>query len=98
MRARGKLTLFVWQASGGQGDSELGRTMDECLGQFSTDDMALLEQMVASNFEDALMVSSLSKLQQHQLNIASQLNQIFAESIRSNTALLNSNKPRKDAK
>jgi len=36
--------------------------MDECLGQFSTDDMELLERLVASNFEDALMISSLSKL------------------------------------
>ena len=62
--------------------------MDECLGQFSTDDMELLEQMVASNFEDALMIGSLSKLQQHQLGISSQLNQIFAESIRTNTNLL----------
>lgn len=62
--------------------------MDECLGQFSTDDMELLESLVASNFEDALMISSLSKLQQHQLRISSQLNQIFADSIRTNTNLL----------
>lgn len=48
--------------NGGEGDSDLGRIMDECLGQFSTDDMELLEQMVASNFEDALMIGSLSKL------------------------------------
>lgn len=51
--------------NGGEGDADLGRLMDECLGQFSTDDMDLLENMVASNFEDALMISSLSKLQQH---------------------------------
>ena len=48
--------------------------MDECLGQFSTGDMDLLESMVAANFEDALMISSLAKLQQHQLVISSQLN------------------------
>jgi len=59
--------------------------MDECLGQFSTDDMDLLEAMVASNFEDAIMISSLAKLQKHQLNISSQLNKIFADSIRTNT-------------
>ena len=47
------------------GDSELGRTMGDCLGQFSTDDMELLESLVVSNFEDALMLSSLSKLQSH---------------------------------
>jgi len=57
--------------NGGEGNSDLGRLMDECLGQFSTDDMDLLEAMVASNFEDALMISSLSKLQQHQLGISS---------------------------
>lgn len=60
--------------NGGEGESELGRLMDECLGQFSTDDMDLLESMVASNFEDALMISSLSKLQQHHLSVSSQLN------------------------
>ena len=50
--------------------------------------MQLLEDMVASNFEDALMISSLSKLQQRQMTISSQLNSIFAESIRNNTNLL----------
>jgi len=44
------------------GDSELGRNLDDCLGQFSTDDMNLLESLIASNFEDALMMNSLSKL------------------------------------
>ena len=64
------------------GDSELGRLMDDCLGQFSTDDMAMLESMIVSNYEDALMISNLSKLQQHQLRISEKLNQIFAESIK----------------
>lgn len=58
--------------------------MNECLGQFSTDDMDLLESLIASNFEDALMINNLSKLQQHQLRISGQLNQIFAESIKTN--------------
>lgn len=61
-----------------EGDSELGRALDDCLGQFSTDDMDLLESMLASNFEDALMISNLSKLQRHQLRVSGQLNQIFA--------------------
>lgn len=78
--------------NGGDGDSELARLMDECLGQFSTDDMALLEQMVASNFEDALMIGSLAKLQQHQLVISGQLNSIFADSIRTNSSLTLSKK------
>ena len=53
-----------------EGDSELGRTLEDCLGQFSTDDMDLLESLVASNFEDALLISSLSKLQGHQMQIS----------------------------
>lgn len=51
------------------GDSQLGRMMDDCLGQFSTDDMAMLEAMIVSNFEDAVMISNLSKLQKYQLRI-----------------------------
>jgi hypothetical protein len=43
----------------------MGRLLNECMTEFSTDDMSLLESLIASNFEDALMVSSLSKLQQH---------------------------------
>jgi hypothetical protein len=35
------------------------------MGQFSTDDMTLLETLIAGNFEDSLMIGSLSKLQQH---------------------------------
>jgi hypothetical protein len=40
----------------------MGRMMDECLGQFSNDDMDLLESLIASNFEDAIMINNLSKL------------------------------------
>lgn len=63
------------------GDSELGRMMDDCLGQFSTDDMSMLESMIVNNFEDAVMISNLSKLQKYQLRIQEKLNLIFAESI-----------------
>jgi hypothetical protein len=51
------------------------------MGQFSTDDMILLESLIASNFEDSLMIGSLSKLQQHQLHISERLNSIFADSV-----------------
>ena len=78
-----------------EGDSELGRTLEDCLGQFSTDDMDLLESLVASNFEDALLISSLSKLQSHQMRISGQINSLFAESIKTNTSYLQ-NKPRKE--
>lgn len=76
------------------GDSKLGRMMDDCLGQFSTDDMTMLEQMIVSNYEDAVMISNLSKLQSAQLRIQEKLNQIFAESITTQPHL---NKLRKQA-
>jgi hypothetical protein len=51
------------------------------MAQFSSDDMALLESSVASNFEDALIIGSLSKLQQHQLNISERLNSLLADNV-----------------
>lgn len=63
-----------------KGNSELGRMLDETMGQFSSDDMEYLEKLVASNFEDALMINSLARLQQNQLRITEKLNNIFAES------------------
>lgn len=50
--------------------------------QFSNDEMALLEATIATNFEDTLMIGSLSKLQQHQLRISERLNSIFADSVK----------------
>lgn len=43
--------------------------------------MTLLETLIAGNFEDSLMIGSLSKLQQHQLHISERLNSIFADSV-----------------
>jgi len=48
-----------------KGNPELGRMLDDTMGQFSTDDMEYLERLVASNFEDALMINSLARLQQN---------------------------------
>jgi len=45
------------------GNSDLGRLLDDTMGQFSTDDMFHLECLVAGNFEDALMINSLARLQ-----------------------------------
>lgn len=58
-------TLYLFQNGSEPGDSSIGRLLQECMTQFSNDDMALLESSVASNFEDALIIGSLSKLQQH---------------------------------
>jgi len=56
----------------------LGRLLDDCMGQFATDDMTLLESLIASNFEDASMISSLSKLQQYQLRLSEKINTIYS--------------------
>jgi len=76
-----------------QGNSDLGRMLDDAMGQFSTDDMEYLEKIVASNFEDALMINSLARLQQNQLRISEKLNNIFAESFNTsnNNNTINSN-------
>jgi len=47
-----------------EGNSDLGRLLDDTMGQFSISDIERLEQLVASNFEDALMINSLARLQQ----------------------------------
>jgi hypothetical protein len=72
--------------------------MDECLGQFSTDDMDLLESLISSNFEDAIMINNLSKLQQHQLRISGQLNHLFAESLKTNNQFITYSNKRREAK
>lgn len=51
------------------------------MAQFSTDDMALLEATIANNFEDAMMIGSLSKLQQHQLYLSERLNSILSDNV-----------------
>ena len=50
--------------------------------------MDLLESLIASNYEDALMINSLSKLQAQQMHTSGQINQLFAESIKTNSSLL----------
>jgi len=49
--------------SGGQkADPEIGRALNKCLSQFTSEDMQILEQMVHTNFRDAMMSNNLSKL------------------------------------
>lgn len=43
--------------------------------------MAVLESMVTENFEDAVMINSLAKLQHAHIIMTEKLNNIFAQSI-----------------
>jgi hypothetical protein len=38
----------------------MGRLLEQCMSEFSSGDMEVLESLIASNFEDALMIASLS--------------------------------------
>lgn len=62
-------------------DSNMGRLLETTMSEFSSDDMSVLENLIASNFEDALMIASLSRLQQQQLRISEKLNTVFSETV-----------------
>lgn len=63
------------------GDSEIGILLHKCLGQFSSSDMVLLEEMVKTNFKDAMMTNNLSKLQLAQIHLTEKINSIFSQSL-----------------
>ena len=56
------------------------------MSQFSTDDMELLEGMVRDNFDDAVLVNTLAKLQRAQITINEKLNNIFVQSVNKGTS------------
>ena len=62
-------------------DPELGRNLNKCLNQFTADDMQILEQLIHTNFRDAMMSSNLSKLQMAQINLTEKINNVFTKSL-----------------
>jgi len=62
-------------------DPEIGRLINKCLGQFSVEDMSLLETMVNQNFRNASVSNSLGKLQMAQIHLAEKINNVFAKSL-----------------
>lgn len=63
------------------GDPEIGRLINKCLCHFTAEDMALLEEMMSTNFRNSMITSSLSKLQMAQIHLAEKINGIFATSL-----------------
>ena len=51
------------------------------MGQFNSEDMCLLEEMVNSNFKNAMMTNNLAKLQMAQIHLAEKINSIFSQSL-----------------
>jgi len=43
---------YIEQVADGKivGDSEIGRMMNKCMGQFNSEDMLLLEKLIKTNF------------------------------------------------
>lgn len=60
------------------GDSDIGRMLNKCMGQFTSEDMATLEEMVKTNFNDAVMTNSLAKLQMAQIHLTEKINSVFS--------------------
>lgn len=63
------------------GDAEIGRMMNKCMGQFNSQDMLLLEQLIKTNFQDAMLTNSLTKLQMSQVHLTEKINSIFSKSL-----------------
>lgn len=59
-------------------DQSVAKSLNACISQFSSDDMQVLENMVMENFEDAVMINSLAKLQHAHISMTEKLNNIFA--------------------
>lgn len=51
------------------------------MSQFTSEDMQILEQMVHTNFRDAMMSSNLSKLQMAQISLTEKINNVFTQSL-----------------
>jgi len=74
---------YIEQVSEGKvvGDAEIGRMMNKCMGQFNSQDMLLLEQLIKTNFQDAMLTNSLTKLQMSQVHLTEKINSIFSKSL-----------------
>jgi len=62
-------------------DANIGREINKCLGQFTSEDLAILEQMVVTNYKDAVMTNNLAKLQMAQINLSEKINNLFSQSL-----------------
>ena len=62
-------------------DPTVGRSINKCLGQFTSEDMAILEQMVVTNYKDGMMTNNLAKLQMAQINLSEKINNLFSQSL-----------------
>lgn len=64
-----------------KGDPEIARALNKCLSQFTAEDMVLLEQLVQTNFQDAMIQNNLIKLQMAQIQLTGKINNVFTKSL-----------------
>jgi len=62
-------------------NSQIASSINTCLSKFSGDDMAILEQIVSKNFEDAMLSHNLIKLQMAQIGLTERINNMFSQSL-----------------
>ena len=62
-----------------KGDPEIARALNKCLSQFTAEDMVLLEQLVQTNFQDAMIQNNLIKLQMAQIQLTGKINNVFTK-------------------
>jgi hypothetical protein len=74
---------YITNVSGGKvkGDPEIARALNKCLSQFTNEDMVLLEQLVHTNFQDAMISNNLIKLQMAQIKLTEKINNVFSQSL-----------------
>ena len=75
-----------------QPDPEVSRALNQCISQFSTEDLVVLENMVKDNYHDAVMLNTLAKLQHAQITLFEKLNNTFVSSVNKGPKTTSTNK------
>lgn len=62
-------------------ETSVARSIHQCLSLFSGEDMQVLEQMMLTNFSDAMLTNNLAKLQMAQISLTEKINNLFIKSL-----------------
>ena len=62
-------------------ETSVARNMHQCLSLFTGEDMKVLESMMLTNFNDAMLTNNLAKLQMAQISLTEKINNLFIKSL-----------------
>lgn len=62
-------------------ETSVARSIHQCLTLFTGEDMQVLEQMMLTNFNDAMLTNNLAKLQMAQISLTEKINNLFIKSL-----------------